>query len=239
MKLLAVDSSSVTASVSVIEDEKILAEFFINAGLTHSQTLAPMIDEIIKNLNLKVKDIDVFAVTHGPGSFTGLRIGMATVKGMALALNKPCIGVSSLFAASCNFRDFKGIIAACMDARRGEIYNAIFNSDGASVATLIKDRTISIEKLANEFKNYNCKIKLVGDGAEMCYNVLVQDYHLNKIELSLESQRYVRASQVGLAALQIYKEGNSISAVDINPKYLRVSQAERVLLKNKLLGENL
>ncbi len=239
MKLLAVDSSSLTASVAVIEDEKIIAEFFINAGLTHSQTLAPMIDGVIKNLSLKLDELDFFAVTNGPGSFTGLRIGMATIKGMALALGKPCVGVSSLLAAAYGLKDFYGIVSACMDARRGEVYNAVFKSSGAAISRLTEDRSISIDQLAEEFKNYNCKIKLVGDGAEMCYNILARDYKLSQIELTSEGQRYVRASQVGFAALKDYISGKLVTAANIKPNYLRVSQAERLLLKNKCLGENL
>jgi len=231
MKLLAVDSSSLTASAAVIEDEKIIAEFFINAGLTHSQTLAPMIEGIIKSLNLELKELDFFAVTNGPGSFTGLRIGMATVKGMALALDKPCVGVSSLLSAAYGLKDFHGIVSACMDARRGEVYNAVFESSGASISRLTNDRAVAIDQIAKEFKNYDCKIKLVGDGAEMCYNILAQDYTLSQIELASEGQRYVRASQVGFAALKDYISGKLDTAVAIKPNYLRISQAERLLFK--------
>lgn len=240
MKLLAVDSSSSVASAALIENRRVVAEFFINAGLTHSQTLAPMIDGIIKNLNFNLQDLDFFAVTNGPGSFTGLRISMATVKGMALVLNKPCMGISSLLASAYGCRDFSGIIAACMDARRGEVYNAVFKSDGTEISIIKDDRAIPIETLAKELKNYDCEIKLVGDGAEMCYNTFVQDFKLDNIKSVLEEQRYIKASRVGFAALDNYGNENLVTAVDLKPKYLKVSQAERLLFeKNKCLGENL
>lgn len=228
MKVLAVDSSSITASVAVLEEKKILAEFYINAGLTHSQTLAPMIDAVIKSLGLHLRDIDLFAVTQGPGSFTGLRIGMATVKGMAIGVGKKCVGVSSLLAAAYASRAQGGIVVPCMDARRGEVYCAAFKSDKKNLTRIFEDSAISIDELGKILETYNQEIKLVGDGAEMCYNTLGQNYNL-RVELMPDCQRYIRASMVGLAALESLGENQIVSAEEIKPKYLRVSQAERLL----------
>ena len=230
MKVLAVDSSSVTASVAVVEDKRILSEFYINAGLTHSQTLAPMIEAVIKNLNLSLSEIDLFAVTQGPGSFTGLRIGLSTVKGMALGVNKKCVGVSSLLVAGYPLKNQGGIIVPCMDARRGEVYCAVFKSDKKSLVSILDDCAISIEQLGKILENYNDTINLVGDGAEMCYNILGQNYNL-KVKLTPEYQRYPRASMVGLVATELFDREKYLSAEEIMPKYLRVSQAERLLSK--------
>lgn len=240
MKILAIDSSSITASVAILEDNKIISEFFINAGLTHSQTLAPMIEFALINSDIKISDIDFFAVTVGPGSFTGLRIGLATIKGMTLALDKPCVGISSLLAAAYNLKDYNGIVCACMDARREQVYNAIFKVDNGQFERIAEDRAISIQELENELLKYSENIKLVGDGAEMCYNIMLDNKKVRNIELALENQRYIRGSMVGIAFLETYNCGKISNAVDISLNYLRLSQAERMLLENKLKtqGEN-
>ncbi len=230
IKVLAVDSSSVSASVAILDDNKILTELYINAGLTHSQTLAPMIDFAVKSCNLDLKDIDFLAVTSGPGSFTGIRIAVATVKGMAIGLNKKCAGVSSLLAASYPSKDFDGLVCACMDARRGEIYNAIYDFRKKELIRVKADRAISIKDLGKEIFELKSKVKLVGDGAEMCYNTLLE-MGVNNIYLSLEHERFVNASSVAKIAVNLPKE-YILNPEDLNPKYLRVSQAER-LLKEK------
>lgn len=234
MKILAVDSSSVTASAAVLDNCKIIAEFFVNAGLTHSQTLAPMINSTLINSGIKISDVDFFAVTTGPGSFTGLRIGLATVKGMALALEKPCVGVSSLLSAAYGLKDSSGIVSVCMDARRKQIYNAVFEIYRGEIRRITEDRAISVEQLGKEIDNLSGNIKLVGDGAEMCYNALADNHRANKIELASESKQYVRASMVGMAALELYNRGEISTAENIGLNYLRVSQAERMLLEGKL-----
>lgn len=240
MKILAIDSSSVTASVAILEDNKIISEFFVNAGLTHSQTLAPMIESALVNSAIEISDIDLFSATIGPGSFTGLRIGLATLKGMALALNKPCVGVSSLLAAAYNLKDYNGIVCACMDARREQVYNAIFKVNNGKIERITEDRAISIQELEDELSKYSDNIKLVGDGAEMCYNSMLDNKKVRNIELAFENQRYIRGSMVGFASFDAYKRGEISNAVDISLNYLRLSQAERMLLENKLKtqGEN-
>ena len=234
MKVLAVDSSSVTASVAILDGEKVVADFYLNAGLTHSQTLAPMVDLAVKNSGFKLSDLDFFAVTSGPGSFTGLRIGVATVKGLAVGCGKKCVGISSLLAAAWNCKDFEGIVCACMDARRSEVYSALFRASGGKLERLTADRAISLQDLKKELKNFNFKVKLVGDGAKMCYNSLLEG-EKDKFELSSEISRYVNAKMVALASLDGYCEEKLLQPEDLNLQYLRLSQAERMILsKNNL-----
>ena len=235
MKILAVDSSSVSASVAILDGSKVLSDFYVNAGLTHSQTLAPMIDLAVKSSGLKISDIDFFASTTGPGSFTGLRIGIATVKGMALGSGKKCMGVSSLLAAAYNCKNFEGLIGACMDARRSEIYGAIFRASGGKITRITQDMAISIQNFKEEIEKYKSKAILVGDGAEMCYNIMLDGKNSEKIELSSEFSRFVSAKNVALAAIENYSEEKLLSPGELTPEYLRLSQAQRMLLeKNNL-----
>lgn len=231
IRVLAVDSSSVSASVAILDGSKILTELYINAGLTHSQTLAPMIDFAVKSCNLDLKDMDFFAVTNGPGSFTGIRIAVATIKGMAIGLNKKCAGISSLLAASYPSKDFDGLVCACMDARRGEIYNSIYDFREKEIIKVKEERAISIKDLAKEIFELKSKVKLVGDGAEMCYNSL-SEMGINNISLSMEHERFVNASSIAKIAVNLPKEC-LLDSKDLNPKYLRVSQAERLLKEKK------
>ena len=231
MKILAVDSSSVTASVALIEGKKIISEFFMNAGLTHSETLASMIESVLINSKTKPKEVDLFAVSNGPGSFTGLRIGMAIVKAMSLATSKQCVGVSSLYALARNFSNSDSVICSCMDARRGTLYNAIFKIRDGKIIRLTKDRAISIEDLTAELQNLNEKIEFVGDGAAMCYNSMVDQ--LDCILVS-EGKRYIKASNIAFAASEIYNSGVVSNTCDLSLNYIRIPQAERLLKENKL-----
>lgn len=229
MKILAVDSSSVTASVALVEDEKIISEFFINAGLTHSETLAPMIESVLKNSKTELNEIDLLAVSNGPGSFTGLRIGASTIKAIALAVNKPCVGVSSLYALAQNFSSAGTVICACMDARRGQIYNALFKVQGEKIIRLTEDRAIFVENLIAELRNLNEKIQFVGDGALICYNNMIET---SSCVLIPEKDRYIKASGVAFAAKEIYNNGAANDPYTLSLNYIRIPQAER-LLKEK------
>ncbi len=231
MKILAVDSSSVTASVALIEGKKIISEFFMNAGLTHSETLAPMIESVLINSKTKPEEVDLFAVSNGPGSFTGLRIGMATVKAMSLATNKECVGISSLYALAWNFSNFNSVICACMDARRGTLYNALFKIQHGKITRLTKDRAISTEDLTTELQNLNEKIEFVGDGAAICYNSIADKLNCTLIP---EENRYIKASNIAFAASKIYSSGAISNACDLSLNYIRIPQAERLLRENKL-----
>lgn len=225
------DSSARAASVCLLEDENILGEFFINTKLTHSQTLMPMVNSLLESVQIRINDIDTFAVSAGPGSFTGIRIGISIVKGMALALDKPCIAVSTLEAMAYNFIGNNCTVISTMDARRNQVYNAIFKVSDNKVSRLTEDRAISIEELNKEIKyNYSKEnLILVGDGAQLCYNSF--DKSDLSITLAAEHVRYQRASGVSMVAFKKAQNNEFVSCDELSPIYLRQSQAER--MRNK------
>ncbi len=225
MKILAVDSSAKACSAAVVEDYRVLGSFFINTALTHSQTLVPMIDAVLKNTSTDLSSIDAFAVSAGPGSFTGVRIGVSAIKGIAMPLNKPCISVSTLEAMAYNLLDEDCIVAAVMDARCNQVYNALFEINSGTVKRLCDDRALSIDELDSELRNYNNRIVLVGDGAELCYNSFKENN--DNIILSSENIRYQNAVGVAFSAF----EKDMISAEELMPTYLRLPQAQRELKK--------
>ena len=227
MKILSLDSSSVTASVAVTENGKVLGEGFINNGLTHSQTLMPLVAETLEKSGVSIKDIDLFAVTNGPGSFTGVRIGIASVKGMADALGKECIPVSTLEAIAQPLNTQDVIACAVMDARCNQVYTASFFAG----KRLSQDRAILIDELADELKEYGKKTVFIGDGAVLCYERLKDK--LDNISLADESIRYIHASGIGFIAEEKTGRGESpVNSAKLVPFYLRLPQAEREL-KNK------
>lgn len=215
--LLSVDSSSVTASAALTENGKIQKNEFEHSGLTHSETLLPLIKRVMEGTPFSA--VDAIAVTTGPGSFTGVRIGVATVKGLAFANDIPCIGVSSLEAVAYNFIGENITVCVVMDARRMQFYNAVFHVHN-QVSRLCEDRAISLESLESELRSYD-KVIIAGDGAELfcrhttLKNVLLADYE----------KRYVNGIGVALAAANGEKVHHSV----LMPMYLRPSQAEREL----------
>ena len=222
MLMLALESSAKAASAAVFEDDALLAASVSNAGLTHSRTLLPMAEDLLKNLDKSVKDLDLVAVAHGPGSFTGLRIGMAEAKGLCWALDIPAIGVSTLEAMAFGGPDMEGTMLCCaMDARRGQVYNALFTVKDGRPQRLCEDRAISVSELQDEMISFDKPWILLGDGANLCYNTMDRD----KLSLFLapEPLRIQSARGVGLAAMG--KEPRHIDA--LLPVYLRLSQAER------------
>ncbi len=229
MKILAVDSSSITASVAVIDDDKIVSEFFMNAGLTHSQTLAPMIDAVLKNSNTEPKEIDLYAVTNGPGSFTGLRIGAATIKAMAFANNKPCVAVSSLEALAYNSCSENSLICACMDARCDQVYTALFENGSGIISRVAEDSAELIPDLTEKLAKMDKNIEFVGDGALACYNKVIESDASEKYFLLPEHSRYIKAHNVARLALEKYKSDEFCMAEDLSLSYLRIPQAERQL----------
>jgi tRNA threonylcarbamoyladenosine biosynthesis protein TsaB len=230
LKILAFDSSAKSASVALIDDNKIIGNFFINTSLTHSQTLVPMADELLKNTKTSLQDVDALAVSAGPGSFTGVRIGVAVVKGLAIAQDKPCISVSTLEAMAYNYIQEDCTVVAVMDARCNQVYNAIFNVNNSVITRCCDDRALSIDELLQELKLIDGKIILVGDGAELCYKHFNEE--LPNVILSAEHLRYQNATGVALSALS----KNTISAEELMPLYLRLPQAQREL--NKRLENN-
>lgn len=233
MKILSLDASANSASVCIYDntDKKIIGEFYINTKLTHSQTLVPMIDALLNCVRLELSDIDYFAVNTGPGSFTGIRIGVSVIKGIAMALDKPCISVSTLESMAYNFVDVKNcVICACMDARRNQVYNALFEVKNGMVNRLCDDRAISIDDLYDELKLYDSNIVLVGDGAELCYSQRRED---SLVILAGAKQCYQTASSIALCADKLIENKDTLNAASLMPTYLRLSQAERERLNKR------
>ena len=221
MKILGIESASLTASAAIWEDDMLTAEYTVNHKKTHSQTLLPMIDEIVRMTETDLKTLDAIAVSGGPGSFTGIRIGVSAAKGLSYALDIPCAGVSTLHSLAFNCLGTEGIVCAVMDARCSQFYNALFSVKGSNVTRITPDRAVSADELRSELiNNYGgCKITYVGDGAELAYNTL-NDV---RAELAPVGTRFQRASSVCLAASQY----DQISARKLLPVYLRLPQAER------------
>lgn len=228
MKILALDSSAVSASACLMEDGKILGESYVNIRQTHSQTLMVMTQAVLENTGCPLCDVDLFAVSAGPGSFTGVRIGVACVKGMAMALQKPCAGVSTLSAMAENLSDVSGVICAVMDARCQQVYNALFRVEDGIVTRITEDRAISISDLANECAEFRETIYLVGDGALLC-DQSEAFLSLPSVRLVSEPLRYQRSSGVAKVAMQMAQNDQLLSAEELAPIYLRLPQAEREL----------
>lgn len=232
MKILAVDTSATAASVAVAEENKLIGEFSINTALTHSQTLMPMVDELLKNTGLSVNDIDAVAVNAGPGSFTGVRIGVAAVKGIAFPKNLPCVSVSTHESMAYNMLGNDCIVCSVMDARCSQVYNALFRVKGCTVTRMTDDRALSLTDLKNELQNINEKVVLVGDGAVLCSKFLGEE--LENIMLAPFNNRIQTASSVAYAAFEKINNGETVKADELMPVYLRLPQAQREL--NKKLG---
>lgn len=223
MKILAVDSSALVASAALCEDGRLLAEYTINNKNTHSETLLPMIESLLSFFSLEIKDIDLFAVSSGPGSFTGVRIGAATVKGLAFASEKPCVGVSTLEALAYNLRFHKGLICPVMNARRAQVYTALFRSDGESLTRLMPDSALAISELDSILAEYGEEVALVGDG----YGVTEDGFCKTALRYVPERLRHQSAFSVAEVALKLYREGKVGSDAELCVDYLRPSQAER------------
>lgn len=222
MLMLCLESSAKTASAALFEDGKFLGQYFQADGLTHSRTLLPMAESLLKNTDHALSDLGCVAVAHGPGSFTGLRIGMAAAKGLSWALEIPAVGVSTLEAMAMGGPTAEGtLLCCCMDARRQQVYNALFEVRNGRPVRLTEDRAISIAELQQEMTSYHKAWILLGDGAELCYNAL--DKEQLDVRLAPEGLRLQSARGVGLAALD-----KPLGTSDgLLPVYLRLSQAER------------
>lgn len=239
MLILALDSTALVGSVALCDNEHLLAECTLNTGNTHSETLLPTVEFVLKACDVSVNDIDLFACTVGPGSFTGVRIGAATVKGIAFGKGKPCVGVSTLEALATNARAFEGIICPCMNARREQVYNALFESKDGKLIRLCEDRALAIEELLAELTAYvpDKKIYLVGDGAELVIDFDETGEQFSALDDSLilleERIRNQSGYSVAQVALSMYRAGISCTDAELAPVYLRPSQAERVRLENE------
>lgn len=232
MKILAIDTSATAASVAVAEEDKIIGEYFINTKLTHSQTLIPMAEQLLKSVSLSVNDIDAVAVNAGPGSFTGVRIGVAAAKGIAFANDLPCISVSTMQSMAYNMLENDCIVCGVMDARCQQVYNALFKINGKSVERLTDDRALSLEDLKRELEKINDKVVLAGDGTEITEKYF-NGKLLNVVSAPINN-RIQKASSTAMVAYAMIKEGKTVSPDELMPVYLRLPQAQREL--NKKLG---
>lgn len=226
MKLLALETSAKAVSAAVTEDGVLLAAGYQSTGLTHSRTLMPMVEAMLKNADLAMEDIGAVAVANGPGSFTGIRIGVAAAKGLAFAAGIPAVGVSTLEAMARGLTIWDGLIVCAMDARRGQVYNAVFDAKGGVLSRLTPDRAIGLEELSKELKISKKKKIIVGDGAHLCYNHLLE----NEIACTLAPSHLLmqNASGVALAAEELLRAGAALSAQELAPVYLRPAQADRL-----------
>lgn len=227
MKILAVDSTAKVASVALCDDCKLLAEYTLNNGNTHSETLLPMVKAILDAFGMKPHDIDLYAASVGPGSFTGVRIGTSTIKGLAFGTDTPVVGVSTLeaLAMNLNFDDGENekYIIPCMDARREQLYTAMFVLRDHKLCRLTPDRAISCEELANDVASLGHRVWICGDGYDIAAAHIPND-QMYDTPIRL---RYQSAYSVCTAALAAYDRGEFASAEALAPTYLRLSQAER------------
>ena len=221
MLILAFESSARAASVALVEDGRLLSQYSQCSGLTHSRTLLPMAEDMLKNAELSLDKVDLFAVAHGPGSFTGIRIGVSTVKGLAWAADKPCVGVSTLEAMAWHGLAAGGLVCPVMDARRSQVYNALFQVENGRPVRLCEDRPIALSQLAEELRTLNAPAFLIGDGAELAEKYL-REQGL-PCTVAPENLRWQSAWGVAMAAMD-KTPGNADALL---PVYLRLSQAER------------
>lgn len=236
MKILAVDSSAKVSSGAICDENKVIAQYSINTSLTHSQTLMPMITALLNNAEICLDDIDYFAVSNGPGSFTGLRIGIAAIKGMSFANDKPCIGVSTLEALAYNATFSDGIICAAMDARCNQVYTALFESKpGEKIKRLTEDMAIAIDNLSEMLGKYNKNIFFVGDGALLCYNNVKS---INRKFLMPPVTLLQNAASVAFTAIEYIHSERCVKSEDLLAEYLRLPQAQRELKKKQKIKED-
>ncbi len=231
MVILGVDTSAVAAGAAIIKDGKLISETYINTGLTHSQTMLTLIDSALNAVDMSIDDVDAFAVSSGPGSFTGIRIGVSAVKGLCFAKNKPCFAVSTLEALA-NCADIDGfIICPVMDARCMQVYTALFEKTDGEIKRVTEDAPKTLEELSEELIKIGRKVLLIGDGADISYKFLAEK-GLDVRKFS-EIFKFQHASGVAITAYRNYNRGEeAVSADNLVPSYLRLSQAERELKKS-------
>ena len=226
MKVLGIDSSGMVATVAVVEDTQMLAEYTINYKKTHSQTLLPMLDEVAKMIELDLNTIDAIAVAAGPGSFTGLRIGSATAKGLGLALKKPLVSVPTLEGIAYNFCGSEKVICPMMDARRSQVYTGIYEFQGNTLKVLEDQMAVPVEEVLEKLNQTGREVILAGDGVPVYLELIEKNLKVPYLLAPAHLNRQ-RAGAVAVLGIQYAKEGKLESAMEHQPDYLRLSQAER------------
>lgn len=232
MKILAIDSSGLVASVAILTEDTLLAEYTVNYKKTHSQTLLPMIDEIVKMLEINLKDIDAIAIAKGPGSFTGLRIGAATAKGLGLALDKPIIEIPTVDALAYNLVSTEGIVCPLMDARRNQVYTGLYSFQGTELVVLEEQCATTIDEIIEKINQTGKRVTFLGDGVEV-YETQIKEKIKVPCDFAPCHLSKQRAGAVGALAVRLYKNGIMVSAMEHVPVYLRLSQAERELAEKQ------
>lgn len=225
MLTLAFETSAKAASVALMEGGKLLGESYQNTGLTHSQTLMVMAEDLLKACGKTAQQVEAVAVAAGPGSFTGVRIGVAAAKGFAWGAEIPCYGVSTLEAMALSLGAWEGYVVPTMDARRNQTYTAVFRAEKGVLSRVEEDMAISFEELKEKIKSFQEPIFLVGDGAVLCYNTLLEE--VPGLVLPPEHRMHQRAAGVALAAKRMADAGEEGNGGSLSPNYLRLSQAER------------
>ncbi len=231
MKILAFETSAKAASVALMDEKALLGQSYQNTGLTHSQTLLTMAEDLLKTCGCTPADITAVAVAAGPGSFTGVRIGVAAAKGFAWGGELPCYGVSTLEAMAQSLGLYRGIICPVMDARRAQVYNALFKAECGNCTRITPDRAISLEELGAELQKFQEPIFLVGDGSILCYNTLSES--VPNLVCPAEHRMHQKADGVALCARELIARGEPGNAEALSPNYLRLSQAERERLEKE------
>ena len=231
MKILAFETSAKAASVALLEEGKLLGSVYQNTGLTHSQTLMVMAQDLLSQLSLTPADVDILAVAAGPGSFTGVRIGVAAAKGFAWGREIRCCAVSTLAAMAAGLGVWQGYVCPVMDARRSQVYNALFLAAGEGLQRLAPDRAIGLDQLGEELKKVEKEKIVVGDGARLCYNTLTEQGIT--LKMAPEHLRMQSAWGVARAALELVRSGGLVSGEELAPVYCRLSQAERERLERE------
>lgn len=226
MKIIALDSSGLVASVALLEDDTLVAEYTTNFKKTHSQTLLPMLDEIVKMTEWNAAEVDAIAVAGGPGSFTGLRIGSATAKGLGLAWKKPVISVPTVDALAYNLYGTESYICPLMDARRNQVYTGVYTFENQRFKVVKEQCAVAIDEIVQELNAYGKPVIFLGDGVpvhkDMVKDIMKVEYSFAPVHLSRQ-----RAGAVGALAMEYYKAGKIQTAAEHAPEYLRMSQAER------------
>lgn len=237
MNILAIDSSGLVASVAILRDDVLAGEYTINYKKTHSQTLLPMLDEVVKMIDFDMETVDAIAVAAGPGSFTGLRIGSATAKGLGLALKKPVVSVSTIEGLAFNLYCVKGVICPIMDARRNQVYTGIYRFEGSEMVTVMEPCAISIEELIEKLEQLNDKVIFTGDGMPV-FETILKEKLGERCNFAPAHFARQRAGAIACLGAKYFSEGKIEPAAEHKPVYLRLSQAERELQeKQKKLAQ--
>lgn len=230
MKVLSLDTSTLMATCAVIEDDRLIGEYSVNQDMSHSENLMPMIEELLNNLKYDIEDIDLYAVAVGPGSFTGLRIGLATMKAFTHLFDKDIVGVSTLEGLAYNMA-FSEVVIPMIDARRDRVYTAIYRWEKEELIEVLEPQVLEIEEILEKASEYE-KVALIGDGT-VCYKDNIQNILGDKAQIAKINQNICRAGSIGEIGLNKYKLGKVDNYFTLSPSYLRETQAQRELDSRK------